>query len=393
MNQEKNEFVSHIGKRPAINQFDESIIHYKADRLKSALKCINQHIKSNKYDIQAHYMKTHILECMGKWHEAILCIEQVWNEENAKPEIMLLRALQYMHVGNVEKSLEFIDKAERSDGFVGDVYRCRARVMFELTIKKLTNQLDESIKWIQEACKIDPHNAYNHNEAANILFTKFAMEKSTGAEMLEKSIRHGKIAIGLGDKHVRTHYNLGRASFHARDMDSAIMYFEKTSKIDKNFANAYAMTALAMMQKEDRKYPSYRASVMTLYDKALKKDAKLPFVLQAKARLQLGEYDFKGAQTTLKVLSRIEPNNGQAWVCLAMTYVFEWYVRYHVDDVKIDRAFECLSRAPKNTKYADLEYEDLVKIAYGNSENDIMRTLKRYAILDHRYDTGIMLII
>ena len=390
MRQEQGGFINHIGKRPAINQFDESLIHYKGDRFAAALKCINHYIKNNRHDVQAYYMKAHLLECMGKWQESIACIDQVWDPEDATPDMMLLRALQYMHVCDTEKSLGFIDDAQRAGAFAGDVYRYRAIVMYNLTAKGCADLFEESVECILEACSTDPQNKLNHGEAANMLYTKFERCDRADKDLLILSIKHGKKAIELGDKQHRTFYNLGRAWFHMNNYDMAIVYFEQTAKIDKNFANAHAMIGISMMQNEKSKYPSYRNLATKHLDKALKKDPKLAIALQAKAKIHLGDWNFDGAQKILKVLTAAEPYNVQAWVCLAATYADQ----YGKDPVncwpKMERASQCLERVAGNAKHDIPSASDLELIGGDGDRNRRMSSFGNYTTLDSRHDDTTM---
>ena len=390
MKQEQGGFINHIGKRPAINRFDESIIHYKGDRFSAALKCINHYIKGNKYDVQAYYMKVHLLECMGKWQESIKCIEQVWDPEDATPDMMLLRALQYMHVCDTKKSLGFIDDAQRAGAFAGDVYRCRAIAMYNLTAKGCASLFEESVKWILEACSADPQNKLNHVEAANMLYTKFERCDRADKDLLIRSIKHGKKAIELGDKHYRTFYNLGRAWFHMNNYDTAIVYFEQTAKIDKNFANAHAMIGISMMQNEKSKYASHRKLATKYLDKALKKDPKLVIALQTKAKIQLDDWNLDGAQKTLKTLTVADPYNVQAWVCLAVTYADQYGKNPVICWPKIERVEQCLGRVAGNTKHNIPSVSDL-ELAAGNGDRSRrMKSFGNYMILDSIPDATTM---
>ncbi len=390
MRQKQEGFINHIGKRPAINQFDESLIHYKENRFDTALKCITRYIKNNRHDVQAYYMKTHLLECMGKWQESIACIEQIWDPEDASPDMMLLRALQYMHVRDTEKSLRFIDDAQRAGAFAGDVYRYRAIVMYNLSVKGCADLFEESVMWIQQACSVDPYNMLNHCEAANMLYTKFERYDHADKDLLIRSIKHGKKAIEFGDKQYRTFYNLGRAWFHRGNYDMAIVYFEHTAKIDKNFANVHAMIGISMMQNEKSKYASYRELVTKHLDKALKKDPKLAIALQAKAKIHLDNWNFDGAQKILKVLTVVEPYNVQAWVCLAATYAEQ----YGKDPAnywpKMERASQCLARAAVNTKHDIPSTSDLELIGGDGNLNRRMSSFGNYTVLDSRYDATAM---
>ena len=392
MRRDHDGFIRYIGKRPAINQFDEALIHYREDRFASALKCINQHIKDNKHDVRAYYMKTHLLECMEKWHEAILCIEKVWGSEVVYPDMMLLRALQYMHVGDMDRSLEFVDSAEKSGVPIGDVCLHRAMIMCEMYRRGRSELLGEAVKYILEACDKDALNEQSHSEAANILYTQFEKRGRADADSAKKSIMHGVKAIDLGDKQIRTYYNLGRAWMHLGNAESAIKYFKQVTKADKKSANAQAMIGIVIMMQK-RKNDSNaggRKEAKKYLDKALKMNPKLAFALQAKAILQLGEANFKGAQITLKALTNLEPHNTQAWVCLAVTYA-EQHGKDPVENwPKMERAAQCLERAAKNAKYVIPEPSDL-QIASGNSMRERrIDAYNKYTVLDLRYDDTIM---
>lgn len=389
MKQEYEGFINYIGKRPTVNSFDESIIHYKDGKFVNALKCINCHIKNNKHDVQAHYMKVHLLECMERWHEAIICIEQIVDKKDVNPDIILLRSLQYMHVGNTNRSLELINIAQKAGAFAGDVYRYRAKVMYGLTIKKHAKLFDDAIKWIQESCNIDPQNIQNLNEAANILYTKFEENGRVDTDILAKSIKYGRKALELGDKQLRTYYNLGRAWFHMDKMDTAIECFEQAVKIDRDFANTHAMIGISIMMRHKKnkgKDDSGRAK--KYLDKALKKNPKLAFALQAKAKLQLDEWNFKGAQEILKVLTKVEPDNTQAWICLAVTYAEQWGRDPVVAWPKMERAAQCLEKAHDSAKHDKIPAGVNLERAAGNSDPHKRRNnYRKFTILDFRYDT------
>ena len=393
MKQEQDGFINYIGNRPMINQFDEALIHYREGRLERALKCINRHIKGNRDDVQAHYMKTHLLECLERWHEAIECIKKIWNAKEAAPDMMLLRAMQYAHIGDKEAALKFIDEAEEAGAHAGDVYRYRAKIMYDMTITRRASLMDDAARWILEACSMDPLNEAIHGEAASILYEKFREAGCTDKELLKKSIMYGRKATELGDMRYSTHYNLGRAWYHMGKMDAAIKHFEKTAKIDRGFANAQAMIGASILKQEKDDKDRKRAA--RYLEKALEMNPKLGFALQSKAKIQINDGSFSRVQVTLKDLAKVEPKNAQAWICLAVTYAEQYAKSGDRPNqwAKMERAAQCVERAAAaNPKYNAPAPGDIERAASSSKKADRLKEYAKYTVLDHRYDESAVVI-
>ncbi len=241
-------------------------MRYMENRLDDALECIDAHIKANPNDVNALYLKAHVLEDMGRWQDAIEWLDQVWDTGSATPSRMLMRARLYGWAGDAQKAFMFIDSAQKAGAPRAEVYFSKGAVMDYITDSGGADMFDEAVECMLEACKLDGDEARYQSAASQILMTKYYRDGCANTDTVKECLRYGQRAVELGDNSHSTYYSIGHAYVHMGDDDEAIKYFEQAIMAYPNFTNAKAMIGTIMSHQKGKSPDHYKRAIRYLED-------------------------------------------------------------------------------------------------------------------------------
>jgi tetratricopeptide (TPR) repeat protein len=154
-------------------------------------------------------------------------------------------------------------------------------------------QVDEAIPLYRKAIELRPKHAASHANLGTALHAK---------GQVDEAIRLYRKAIELGPKLARAHYNLGLALLARGQLDEAIQLFRKAIDLRPTFAEPYGGLGQALLQQgqfaqakaatrrfidllpANHPLRALAPQEMRVYDRLLDLDARLPAVLQGKAK-------------------------------------------------------------------------------------------------------------
>lgn len=164
--------------------------------------------------------------------------------------------------------------------------------------------LDEAVKEFKKAIELDPNSAHAWDNLATVY-----AEKQLYRDALDAHLK----ALALDPENPSGHYNL--ASFlAAHGLDFAVAEYQHTLELEGDYPDAHLNLGLAYADLG--KLPEAMAELKI----AVEQDPTDALPRHELANLQMEESDYRQAIVQLKEVTRLDPENYEAWLDLGICY-------------------------------------------------------------------------
>lgn len=164
--------------------------------------------------------------------------------------------------------------------------------------------LEEALKEFKKAIELDPNSSHAYDNLATVYAEK---------KMYREALEAHMTSLRIDPENPTGHYNL--ASFlGAHALDFAVAEFQHTIELEADYPDAHLNLGLAFADLG--RVPEAMAELKT----AVELDPADALPRHELASLQMEEADYRQAIVQLKEVTRLEPQNFDAWLDLGICY-------------------------------------------------------------------------
>jgi Flp pilus assembly protein TadD len=164
--------------------------------------------------------------------------------------------------------------------------------------------LDEAVKEFKKAIDLDPDSAHAHDNLATVYGEK---------RLYKEALQEYLTALRLEPDSATAHYNLACfLSTHAHEM--AIEEYKEAIELDPEYPDAHLNLGMTYADHERRE------EAKAEFKAAMELAADDPVSRHELAALQMDEGDYRSAIGLLNEVTRLEPENNEAWLDLGICY-------------------------------------------------------------------------
>jgi len=164
--------------------------------------------------------------------------------------------------------------------------------------------LDEAVKEFNKAIELDPNGAHAHDNLATVYAEK---------KLYKDALTEYLTALRLEPESATAHYNLACfLSTHAGDM--SVEQYKEAIELDPDYADAHLNLGMTYADLDKRDEAKAELKI------AMNLDAQDPVARHELAALHMDDADYRSAIALLNEVTRLEPENNEAWLDLGICY-------------------------------------------------------------------------
>ncbi len=214
-------------------------------RLPEAVKLLHDIIQERADFVDAYYDLAHIYESQGLQEDALVIMDTGYKNNPENYTILLNYGVLLVKTGNLEKGIEFLQKAIGKIETDPDAW---IHLGLACTIKR---EYEKALECYERAFTLDSTNAWIHDSMG---FLHFSIYQKTGkAEDNAAALENFQKAIELDPRLASAYNGLGGAYKAAGQLDKAISAWEKSLEIDKDYGFPLYNLGITYLQKGDKK--------------------------------------------------------------------------------------------------------------------------------------------